>query len=1425
MKNNNETGRSMLETLSVIVIIMVLVIASMAGYDYLVQRHNRQETVKWVDSLVVNVNSSDMARQVKTKNKVIDAQEIIKGPKVDDEVLLLPDSENSYAVVRSMSNGGFAVALQVDPGTCEALLESLSAQAITAFSSDYSYGKTGGKTGDDRYTSPSAFKAATGGALNKLGDECNEKGCNGIDLSFRESMKKTTKYKNVTDNDVEEYKTTEARLKAIEAECKESGRLMIVSGCSSGSSADHHSSDFICDDCEYGMVRGRENDQCCRTADLCDGYCVCPGQTNQEAGKVRDANGVCHCQVCNSSQQDPTKSNYRDVETCKKFKLFRKHVCYGEGGAADCVECGQDIDCQLDAYPPSKYSGDAAAYAVFGGRELYCVTGNVCRECTASYNSTLVYADDNTVLSDTVGGAGNAYCPKNRPSCNLELGVCQECSDGKVWDPVARDCLCPEGTTTYGKICISCVDDAAQKALDTGCPTSAPICYPNVVRSIENDSRFYDVASKEVAENMTVEEACVECILDGDCHKGEYCASNTSLKAFEKACTGAGCTARKDLRYATLDYRCKVEEERCHDDKTKGDTDSGCGTEDSKDNNLCVPRSNKNANSGNGSVGDSCAYCFDSKTTDAIDDGCEKDSTKPLCKRADGLGKYGTSCHVCQKTKGSAAGLDNADLGCGSGIWTGRPVCKTDVNVAGNQSEDDTAHLNVTGEMNAFGDACYACRNDHSGAEKDLGCTSDDAPLCPIVWGEYTNDSCKACQDDRDGLANDLGCPSATPLCGVETDNVAVKTYKYGEKCYECYKDHEHDETFTNDTTDYGCNSTNRLCEPDDGVKYGGCRKCLNNVDDATQTSQQQAGQDVSADLGCPDNKPFCVSSTGDGTQNIKIDLGTYGNACAAEDPIPCDAYFYQGNNGLTETTLDALERMTGMDNVKNTCHMEAVGQIEHACVCNPCGNTYYQKVKNTQGGVSYRPYVGSETPNIESCPMQNISSSQKACVCAYCVDTATGASRDRGCSEDPAKPICLTPGEKNDGSGTTGDECVQCLTYNDCGLQQYCDTNTHMCTDCPTTTVKACAISAEHSSALGEIEYMKFTPPRGCRYELEFTAASQDAQYYPSLPVGFLADDAVVLYRGGRDIWHRCNVEGGNPTACNTAKNSIFCDVTVGFNGDGGETRLVLNDNGPKRDGCYGSITLTKVDRRSDGADITEQESDWCAKCREGQCKKDGQWINLTAYDDITVGDNCECVCLGSVRTQTLGADASASGHSLNYSAIRKDRDTDYNCRRLQTYRQFQYTIPVNFMCPRYMHVSDGMQADDFVRSSYPAGIGVTSPAVVNRTWEQSHNNTITPKVSSATITSGTAKLVVQDRWAGEVGLSSGGYFYFTLTQADKTAGVQKLTASGSWAPGSSQNSPVGGYVCKKGAGSSRLPSKYKKHCDRYCSNYTGPY
>ena len=136
MKENNvETGRSMLETLAVLAIIMVITIASIAGFDYLVQYRNRMETVKTVNLLISSIKSGNLGRHraQSDPNSIWDAGEIVKGPKIEESALVLPDSDYSYAVVRTLNNGGWVMAMQINPKTCDEMFKSLTAQGAIVY--------------------------------------------------------------------------------------------------------------------------------------------------------------------------------------------------------------------------------------------------------------------------------------------------------------------------------------------------------------------------------------------------------------------------------------------------------------------------------------------------------------------------------------------------------------------------------------------------------------------------------------------------------------------------------------------------------------------------------------------------------------------------------------------------------------------------------------------------------------------------------------------------------------------------------------------------------------------------------------------------------------------------------------------------------------------------------------------------------------------------------------------------------------------------------------------------------------------------------------------------------------------------------------------------------------------------------------------
>jgi len=344
------------------------------------------------------------------------------------------------------------------------------------------------------------------------------------------------------------------------------------------------------------------------------------------------------------------------------------------------------------------------------------------------------------------------------------------------------------------------------------------------------------------------------------------------------------------------------------------------------------------------------------------------------------------------------------------------------------------------------------------------------------------------------------------------------------------------------------------------------------------------------------------------------------------------------------------------------------------------------------------------------------------------------------------------------------------------------------------------------------------------------------------------------------------------NTVTYNGSKVKYACQCTVDHSCEGGYyTRIKVGNTYKYQKLSSSDKQCTSYETRSSIVynGNTVNNVCICNTC-SGCLYKDGTCMELKdmySYSDLYPDDTGHCTCRGIIRTKSF-----SDLQGFDYNG--RDRDKDKNCSRLQSNRHREYSVEVNFYCPRYMVVSDNMEADDFVYSSAPAGIGVTSPAVVDKTWVYAHTNRITPKVSSRTITKGAAKLVVSDRWLGEVGAS--GFFYFTdawdgtgtkKTQNVKHVGkwVPNRTATGEesskqqskagaklggfymrdtkykpayggrryridgeyyllpavkikWEKGSSPNGNVQNYVCKKGEHSTT-----GKDCDNYCNNWTG--
>ena len=958
MKENNvETGRSMLETLAVLAIIMVITIASIAGFDYLVQYRNRLETVKTVDLLVTSIKSGDLGRRraQQSLNSIWDAGEIVKGPKLDDsgEALVLPDSEHSYAVVRTLKNGGWVMAMQINPKTCEEMVKSLAAQGATVYRMLDTQGDAlGAVTKTEAQNNPGklslqSFKDLSARSVQRLADdkEADEQ-CRIEGYENPEDCRWGVNLKYMTEECAGEGEAAEkcqaskakanARLNKIIQACKGgsgnaadseevvAGYLLGSIGCPGSVSADSNFVEYdSCGRCLYVQLK----DACCHPDNVCGDVCDC----KHPVGTVGYGQ-TCYCADCDTSQE-----NDYDALYCKKtYGYYRQHVCIGENGSEHCGECSLDAHCQMANYTPADYK-DAANYNKFkhdGQYYMYCVTGNKCRECNHDFDDNLTYKDDNTVYSD---GHGNAYCPYSRPYCS-EAGFCEGgCKDSQKG-----------GNTDWG-----CADP------------DAPLCMPD-----KNELRNYNNGQGATG---------TECRLCFDSHPDEATRDDGCTASDRPLCAPGS----DEGKYGSACYHCQRQ-------AWANDTDRDLGCEGADGKNICPASRDGDQSLAGGYSNEVCVPCiddqpgvgFEPKNKDdlppdiAVDRGCGgKGSNKLLCepRNMDGFNiqspqnKIGQACRLCYNDKPD--GL--YDIGC---TEFGKPNCKANQGEFGDECEassgpvtpacmdDQTGSVRDSGcpmtsgandqmlcmptrdnTVNAgngeAGTQCKKCFNNNADDKADDGCDEDAAgPLCVAQQSHY-GDSCRLCQRGTGELftSADLGCAgySNKPVCNGSSAG------DYGTACVRCKDD------AVNGNVDMGCqigSKTGGLCNAEThsiGTATGhfgsACMKCYNDKSD--DGDDRVANRDV----GCTDgDNLYCQAN-----------LHSYGDNCVSEPPPSkiCKAYVKGESAPYTQMDRADCQRLFGHACTPTDCPtMVIYGADTHACLCsepepeNPCPDGYYGK-------------------------------------------------------------------------------------------------------------------------------------------------------------------------------------------------------------------------------------------------------------------------------------------------------------------------------------------------------------------------------------------------------------------------------------------------------------------------------------------------
>ncbi len=857
-KNDVEAGRSMLETLSVVAMIMVVTIASIAGFDYLIQYRNRQETVKTVNLLVTSIKSSDFTRRQQKVNSVLKADEVVKGPKVNEKgVLELPDSPNSYGVVRTLKQGGYMVALQINPMVCDEMFKSLAAQSAIVFPM---FDKNG-----TRLTDPGApmssgdFENASKCAVEKLaGEESDAEGvkcptateckgsntpdyCKGVDLKEYEKQVKegeakealTDRYNAIMKACSGGNGSGESTASASEDTGVVSGYVLAgfggpgVIGSGGGTGAG-----FILTGCDNPDAIQGTHDlagasvRCCDPKDVCGDVCNCPPE-NQVT-----VSGQCVCAECDLDKE------FHDVETCtNKYSLYQRHVCV-PANIPYCGECSVDADCRIDGYDPYKDDGtaykDHEKYDGFRKKNdegvyeynMFCVKGNVCRECNHGY--TEGKSDDDTVVSD---GAGNAYCPKDRPMCTA--GACQPC-DG-TYDPKTGKC--------------GCIDNETESNLDEGCneETGLKLCMPTN-QALRNRNGGWPKGEEP---SGTTCKKCFDSYDSTGVTDGRSIEADDGCEKDKPLCQVSESQKDKKNKYGDFCHKCRRSTLKPDDFKAEM-YDEGCS--DAAGGRVCKAKYDEYGDEG-------CAFCVDDVGGAAVDTGCAGNTDGKLCwvtlyageTILQGTGRTGTGCAKCFNNYPDATQKpenEEYDVGCPEDA----PYCNAELNHYGKSCKKlPSCTLYVDENDEELSDA--DCQEKFGTTCAKVGCTGrkeiGDKLACVC--------SAAACQDDQSGATQDTGCDvigdSDHKLC-LPSDEEKLEQNGaggIGSQCMLCFDD----QPDTSDNADSGCGDK-RFCFKTEG-KYGdSCRLCKRGA----KIGDEFKGKDP----GCTTttvNLPVCPATSG----------------------------------------------------------------------------------------------------------------------------------------------------------------------------------------------------------------------------------------------------------------------------------------------------------------------------------------------------------------------------------------------------------------------------------------------------------------------------------------------------------------------------------------------------------------------------------
>ena len=308
---------------------------------------------------------------------------------------------------------------------------------------------------------------------------------------------------------------------------------------------------------------------------------------------------------------------------------------------------------------------------------------------------------------------------------------------------------------------------------------------------------------------------------------------------------------------------------------------------------------------------------------------------------------------------------------------------------------------------------------------------------------------CVACKVDAD-------CPSDSPICetGVCKSCPPGKVYNPTTGTCLCSSGFEHPETkecvdcidsSEGSAVDRGCVVAKPICvtEPEphknNGTNAVGkvCGVC---IDDKTETK---------ADGGCASDpkKPICLVE--EEKNDASMTIGNQCVECVVDENCPgnwvCDSSNHTCVPCINDQKGDKPDRGC-VDSNKPLCAAEpgmagkecfhCINDKEDLNVDTGCTKDLQMCIAETNA------YTNDKC---ETCPTDKPIWNVIKKHCTYCYDSAKRDGVDRGCEKQGKKHICGTNGKDsnpNDGTGSDGTQCFECLVNTDCPENTRCEKN-----------------------------------------------------------------------------------------------------------------------------------------------------------------------------------------------------------------------------------------------------------------------------------------------------------------------------------------------------------------------------------------------